>query len=270
MPMKEIWDKDSWNERLVAYLPKITEESTFKLKAEKQNRSFSKLIVYTTNGEEKALYFLGFRHEANLAGFFQGKQAKIFSWFSNESREKSTSSSENQSVLKIVNNVQTKPTEEWGKITFINLQNSEHLQPLAQLYQKVFDVYPTNIFDPDYIKKAMVTDHSFVLAINGKGDIIGAASAMKTGYESAEITDCAVDPAYRGKKVLHGIILKLEEHLLKEGILNVFSITRAKSVGMNMTIKRLFYKYEGTLVNNCKISTGYEDMNIWTKKLAEK
>lgn len=265
-----MWDKDSWNERLVAYLPTISKESIAKLQTEKQTKQFSKIIIYTTNDEGKQLIPLGFHHEANMSGFFNGEKAEVFTWFSDESRQNSSSDTENQSVLKIVESDKTKPSEMWRNITFVNLEESNEklFKPLAKLYQKVFDVYPTNIFDPKYIKKAVATDYTFVLAVNENGDIIGSASAMKTGYASAEITDCAVDPAYRGKNILHGIIMNLEDQLMKEGISHVFSITRAKSVGMNMTIKRLFYKFEGTLVNNCKISSGYEDMNIWTKKLA--
>jgi len=270
MPMKEIWDKDSWNERLVAYLPVISAESTARLQKEKQAKQFTKLIVYTTNDERNKLISLDFHHEANMSGFFNGKKAEIFTWFSKETRQNSTSNTENKSVLKIVETDQTTPSETWSNITFVLLKesNEKHFKPLTKLYQKVFDVYPTNIFDPEYIKKSVATDYTFVLAVNENGEIIGSASAMKTGYASAEITDCVVDPTYRGKNILHGIIMKLEGQLMKDGISNVFSITRARSVGMNMTIKRLSYKFEGTLVNNCKISSGYEDMNIWTKELA--
>jgi len=59
----------------------------------------------------------------------------------------------------------------------------------------------------------------------------------------------------------------IEQHLRKKEIFYLFSLTRALSYGMNITVAREGYKYMGRLKNNCIISTGFEDMNIWVKPL---
>ncbi|PYZ94597.1 putative beta-lysine N-acetyltransferase [Salipaludibacillus keqinensis] len=265
MEMKNQWDEDTRNDRLVAYLPVINKQSLERLEKCINKGNVGKMIIYTISEEESKLKKLGFTHEADMSGFFQGQSAKIYSFFPKETRKLSRTEKKNREVLQIVENNQSAPKAQWSNITFKSVEQSE-VKKLAELYKRVFEVYPTDIFNPEYIKKAINTDYIFVLALEN-GSIIGAASAMKTGYGSAEITDCAVDPDARGKNILHGIILELEKQLINEGIFQVFSITRAISVGMNMTIKRLSYTFEGTLINNCIISTGYEDMNIWTKSL---
>ncbi|SER41481.1 putative beta-lysine N-acetyltransferase [Salipaludibacillus aurantiacus] len=265
MGLKALWDVDLWNDRLVAYLPDLSAQEQEKVKEKIKNAPAGKFTVYTLENHQDTLLDLGFQHEADLPGFFEGKTAKIFSLFLKEERNKSASATKNKDVLNIVKNDKAVPSQSWKGILFSHLEESD-LDQLTSLYKRVFDVYPTNIFDQNYIKASMNNNYTFVTA-KDQGKVIGAASAMKTGYQSAEITDCAVDPDYRGRNILHGLILELETRLVKERIFNAFSITRAVSVGMNMTVKRLDYTYKGTLVNNCKISSGYEDMNIWVKKL---
>jgi hypothetical protein len=60
----------------------------------------------------------------------------------------------------------------------------------------------------------------------------------------------------------------LEDYLIKNGIFSIFTLTRASSPGMNIIPAKHGYQYTGTMTNNCKISTGFEDINIWTKYCA--
>lgn len=262
---KNKWEEDISNDRIVAYFPEISEQELEKLREEKEKQSKGKIIVYTLIENSKELSEMGFKKETSISDFFAGQTTHIYSLFINPERQKSSSVEKNNEVLNIVNRNRDTPSSQWDGITFQPV-HVDQLSELSLLFKKVFQVYPTNIFDPTYIKTAIETDYLFIVAMDGS-NIIGAASAMRTNFGSAEITDCAVNPEYRGKNILHGIVLELEKKLVEEGIVHAFSITRAKSVGMNMTVKRLAYKYEGTLTNNCQISTGYEDMNIWTKKL---
>ncbi|UCZ54884.1 putative beta-lysine N-acetyltransferase [Bacillus shivajii] len=258
------WDMDSKNDRVVAYLPQLSEKEIEKIDATIRERNPGKFIVYTTVGQINKLNHHGFELEAEMSGFFSGQKALIFTKYLKEDRKISSTAKENRDVLSIVNRDEglksTPPSFEVSVVT------DNELPELAKLFSTVFEKYPTNIFDVEYLKKAKENEYLFIVA-KDKGKIVGAASAMDTGYHSAEITDCAVNPHYRGKHILHIIVQALEKELPKKGIHHVFSITRAKSVGMNMTVKRLGYKYEGTLTNNCIISTGFEDMNVWTKKL---
>ncbi|MCD8508609.1 MAG: putative beta-lysine N-acetyltransferase [Bacillus sp. (in: Bacteria)] len=191
----------------------------------------------------------------------------VYTLYGKKEREVSISKSENSKVLTIVQE-DNKDLSNLELTNFsVSLVVEEDLEELVQLFKIVFPLYPTDIFDPNYLRKAMKENYTFMVAKTKDDKIVGVASAMESGYGSAEITDCAVHPDYRGNQLLHGIILGLEKELVKKGIDQAYSLTRAKSVGMNMTVKRLGYHYEGTLINNCIISTGFEDMNIWTKSL---
>lgn len=264
--MKNVWDVDLKNKRVVAYIPALDMEQLEKINDISQREQPDKFIIFTIQTNDELLEKLGFQLEAKMSGFFKGKTAYIFTKYYDEQRKTSKSFKQNEEVLQIVKN--DEKDERNVNIPYeIEKLRDEDLNKLAQLFKIVFPVYPTNIFDVKYLKNAMENEYFFLVAKNENGDIIGSASAMRTPYKSAEITDCAVHPNYRGKGILQRIIIELEKELIKEGIYNSFSITRAKSVGMNMTVKRLGYRYEGTLINNCIISTGFEDMNVWTKKL---
>ncbi|MBU9720048.1 MULTISPECIES: putative beta-lysine N-acetyltransferase [Bacillaceae] len=265
--MKNQWDIDMKNDRIVAYLPNLFQEEVDKLVEMIKKDSPGKVIIYTTDKDSPKLKDCGLSLEAQMSGFFAGNNAYIYTCYLNEERSLSKSSLENIEVLTAVRQ-DKKDLAICSHDYPISLIKDNEFEDLANLYRKVFPVYPTNVYDPTYLRESKDTNYIFIVA-KDKGKIIGAASAMDTGYQSAEITDCAVDPNYRGKNILHFIIMELENALLKRGINNAFSITRAKSVGMNMTVKRLGYHFEGTLTNNCIISSGYEDMNIWTKNLVK-
>ncbi len=264
--MKNIWETDIKNDRLVAYLPNLTYTDVHKLKEDINQHQRGKWIIYSIDAKAEELIQLGFSLEAATSGFFNGEKAYIYTRYGREDRSCTKTKEGNEKVLRLVSNdkkevnLQNESPYPTGKVT------EEELISLVQLYKLVFPQYPTNIFEPKALKKAMENDYLFVVAKDGE-EVIAAASAMRTGYGSAEITDCAVNPDYRGKQLLHYLVVALEKECIAEGIDHVFSITRARSTGMNMTVKRLNYEYEGTLINNCIITSGFEDMNIWSKAL---
>ncbi|PYZ98342.1 putative beta-lysine N-acetyltransferase [Alteribacter lacisalsi] len=263
---KNQWEDDQKNDRLVAWLPDFTEEDLIKLRQDLDHHERGKRIVYIKESGHSGLLGLDFREEAVSSGFFSGDKAYIYTHYGKEERSKSKSEKENSEVLAKVKADRKKITAGERAPFPVSLAGDSDLLSLASLYRMVFPEYPTNIFEPEALKKSIESDYTFAVMKDGD-EVIGAASAMDTGYGSAEITDCAVNPAYRGQAILNFIIQKLEEQCVRCGINHVFSMTRARSTGMNMTVKRLEYIYEGTLINNCVITSGFEDMNMWTKNL---
>ncbi|MBU9711298.1 putative beta-lysine N-acetyltransferase [Evansella tamaricis] len=264
--MKNQWDKDVQNDRIVGYLPNLNNIEVNRIMKLMEQDSPGKFIIYTLSKYKDILLNLGFSLESKLSGFFHGDEALIFTKYHQKDRLLSKTAKENKEVLSIVKGDTKEPCEMTHGFQ-IELVKDVELEELARLFQTVFPIYPTNIFDPDYLQKVKDSEEYMFMVAKDDNGIIGAASAMNTGYQSAEITDCAVHPDYRGKNLLNAIVMAIEKELVKKRIYHSFSLTRAKSVGMNMTVKRLNYRYEGTLINNCIISTGFEDMNIWTKKL---
>lgn len=266
--MKNKWELDRENNRIVAFLPDLAKSDDFShIQNVFREESLGKLIIHVLEPDKDILKHADFRLEGELSGFFNGNKAFVYTKYGEKEREISTSKTENENVLSIVHKDNKDLTQLQLANFKIELVEEEDLEDLVNLFKVVFQVYPTDIFNPNYLRKVMFENYTFMLAKTKDGEIVGVASAMDSGYGSAEITDCAVHPDYRGNQLLHGIILGLEKELVNQGIYHAYSLTRAKSVGMNMTVKRLGYHYEGTLINNCIISTGFEDMNIWTKSL---
>jgi putative beta-lysine N-acetyltransferase len=107
----------------------------------------------------------------------------------------------------------------------------------------------------------------FIIRENGK--IIGAASGEKDVNElNAEITDFAVNPAYRGHG-LAGLLMKAVESYLgsETDIKTLYTIARLNSPAMNAVFLKNSYSYSGTLLNNTNISTGIESMNVWYRHI---
>jgi beta-lysine N6-acetyltransferase len=66
---------------------------------------------------------------------------------------------------------------------------------------------------------------------------------------------------------LSSLIFSLENELKQEGFYTLYSLSRAVNVGINMVLSKHGYNYTGRLIDNCNISRGYEDMNIWVKEI---
>jgi len=100
--------------------------------------------------------------------------------------------------------------------------------------------------------------------------IVSAASAdMDYTNLNAEITDCATYPEYRGQGLLSNLVYSLEQDLTQKGFYTLCSLSRAMNPGINSVLFKHGYKYTGRLISNCHICGGFEDMNIWVKKLKE-
>ncbi|WP_209122222.1 putative beta-lysine N-acetyltransferase [Alkalihalobacillus sp. BA299] len=258
---------DTYNDRIVAYFPTVNDEEVTQLLELKRQYRPSKIIVYVVQAYVTFFIQKGYEIEGKIIGFFNGIDGFVISYFSNKERKTSKEIDEQHKIVSAVHQIQHIPTlpplEEDYALQIANIHDAKGL---VQLYQTVFQKYPTKIFDEDYVKKVMNDDYFFVI-IKHRGKIVSAASAMINNYRSAEITDCATDPTYRGKQFLLHIITKLEQELINRNVYYAYSLTRALSAGMNVTIKRLGYEYGGKLINNCIISTGYEDMCVWSKPL---
>ena len=81
------------------------------------------------------------------------------------------------------------------------------------------------------------------------------------------MSDFAVLPDYRGAGLGRRLLRALEQGVRSRGISTAYTIARLNSVEMNTVFKRSGYQYAGTLINNTRISTGIESMNVWYKAL---
>jgi hypothetical protein len=47
-----------------------------------------------------------------------------------------------------------------------------------------------------------------------------------------------------------------------------FTLARANVAGVNLAFERLSFTHAGIMTQSCRIGSGLEDMNIWTRTLS--
>ncbi|HAU32396.1 MAG: GCN5-related N-acetyltransferase [Desulfotomaculum sp. 46_296] len=212
----------------------------------------------------------GFVVEGIIKGFFQGEHAYCVSYFIDPGRKSTLSKAKGDYILSqcLSESKQNYPPGKYNHR--IRQADAGDIPEMIKLFAKVFKTYPSPIFNRDYLGKVMLEQALYKVA-EEDGEIISVASAdMDKLNLNAEITDCATFPEHRGKGIMRHLISAIETDLLKKGFCTVYSLSRAVNPGINKTLSRLEYKYGGRLVNNCHICGGFEDMNIWVKKLENK
>ncbi|MCA1030342.1 putative beta-lysine N-acetyltransferase [Bacillus timonensis] len=231
---------------------------------------FEKAIVKVR--QEQFEYFLGQSYilEAVIKGYFNGNDAFVMSRFYEESRR---SNSNWKKEDEIIDSIFNKSKSESGKsipTPFHMRKVKEHdYENLAELYKSVFEIYPTPLNDPSYIKKIVDEGCIFYVIENEDGELVSAASAdINYMYHNAEITDCATLPSYRKHGFMKILISALEKELINKHVYCAYSIARSLSYGMNACFFHLNYQYTGRFTNNCYIFDKLEDMNVWVKDLS--
>lgn len=230
--------------------------------------SAEKLIFKVRMENVMDLLNKGFLYEAMINEFYLGSDCHfLVKYFSVERRTSEHWIKEDeiiQNVAALPKHVSlSNPPQEYE----VRKATTAHATMLAELYRTVFEVYPTPMNDPEYIRKCIKGDTVFYMYMYD-GKIVSAASAeIDRVYHNAEITDCATLPEHRQFGLMKHLIVKLEEELLAQEIYCVYSIARALSFGMNAALYQQGYEYRGRLANNCYIFDKLEDMNMWVKKI---
>ena len=227
-----------------------------------------KLIFKVRQENVPLLIQNGFVYEAMVKRYYLGSDCFFYvKYFTDERRNSENWVQEDQimmDVLALQNNVKfPKPPKGYE----LRKAEESDVGLLAALYRTVFEVYPTPMNDPSYIKKCM-KEHTLFYIFIFEEKIVSAASAeMNMFYHNAEMTDCATLPEHRQFGLMKHLIFKIEDELLARKNYCVYSIARARSFGMNLALHQLNYKYSGRLANNCYIFAQLEDMNMWVKQL---
>ncbi len=209
----------------------------------------------------------GMRLEATIPGYYKGEEpAMVLSTYLSVERQTSSNGKDRDRVNKIVFGSKTATkkqmlpagiTLKWGQ--------AEHCPALARLYSRVFTTYPFSVFDPDYLKHTMDHDVYYMTAWHNEKLIASAAAEINPPEKNAEVTDFATLPEWRGHRLASHLLKQLESRLKSEGFRCLYTIARSSSIGMNKVFANAGYSFHGVLLNNCNISGGFEDMNMWSK-----
>lgn len=222
-----------------------------------------KLIVKSRPGDVADFERLGYRQEGVVAGYFSGTDMHFLVRYPSKERSHSPRLGDEEALLRSVlilpQRVYTEPSHAVGHAT------ETEATALAQLYRDCFRVYPTPVGDPAHIKKTMEDGTVYVFIRDGNRIVSAASAEINEKYHNAELTDCATAEGHEGKGYMRALLTALEDHLRSRGITCCYTIARSASFGMNKVFHQLGYQFGGTMVRNCMIYSGMEDMNVWYK-----
>ena len=226
-------------------------------------RRMEKIILPAREGDEKKLQGEGFFTEGVIRGYFNGTDAHFLAAFPSAKRAESSSLAEEKKMLQDILRL---PRERKVNIpagfSLRQAAKTDVLQ-IAGLFRKVFATYPSPVFDPDYLSRAMDRGDIYMVVYHGSRLAGAAAAETRRDQQRAELTNCATDPGYRGMGLNTLLLARIEKDCLSRGINCLYSLARASSYGMNLVLHRLGYIFGGSLVNNCHIDGAFENMNIW-------
>lgn len=260
---------DNFNQRIkIAKLNGDTAELLDKLHPFITKHKVGKLFCVADSEQVALLKEHDFIIEAKIGGLLNGGDGYFLSKFFIPERKITAHIPEEEEVLiksreYLLDDFTYQIQDEY----IIRNAGKQDADELAALYDSVFETYPSELNNPDFIKSIMDNDVMFKAAVcNGK--IVSAASAdMDIKHFNAEITDCATIKTHRGAGLMGRLILELEKELRKIDYRVLYSTARSMSTGINIVFAKHGYEYGGRLVNHCHICGQFENMNIWLKTL---
>lgn len=149
----------------------------------------------------------------------------------------------------------------------MRVAREEDTAGMAALYRQIFASYPFPIHDPAFLRDTMQESTIYFGVWQGENLVALSSAEMDLASNSAEMTDFATLPQYRGHGLALHLLQQMETVMQARGVRSLFTIARAYSFGMNITFARNGYRFGGTLTNNTNISGSLESMNVWHKGL---
>ncbi len=232
-----------------------------------QKRGYGKIFAKVPGWAQREFIIRGYTIEALVPLFYNTKDpAVFFGGFPDPSRrfvERDTRDGIGQIIEKAGTLAFSENRGASDEDQLVRVLDKGRADQLCGLYRAVFESYPFPVFDPDYIRESM--ENSVVYFGIFDGDTLVAASGadMDMTNLNAEMTDFAVLPRYRGKKLSPALLKAMEKEMEKHGITVFYTIARAMQAGINITFAKAGYLFAGTLINNTRIAGGIESMNVW-------
>lgn len=233
--------------------------------------AYTKIIVKAPEGFKEAFLEAGYEIEASIPKFYHGKENMYFmAKFFNDTRQI-------QKHPKRASRILVKAISRRNKRENIELDDSYEFRILgpddavdmARVFKKTFETYPFPVFDCDYLIETM-DSHVIYFGVWHHGKLVAISSCeMYEKKSNVEMTDFAILEKFRGKKLSLFLLNEMEKVMKERNIKTAYSMSRAQSYGMNITLAKFGYRYGGTVINNANLGGGIESLNIWYKSLSD-
>lgn len=237
-----------------------------------EETGLDKLIVYARGGDEMPWVRRGYFREGHIERFFADRApAHLWSRFAGDRDETPEEAAHDEAVRACLAKDPRIPPDPVPGYRY-RVATEEDVPALGVLLRDTFPEYPTSIDDQALAEKVRLGENLFGVLETVDGQFAAAASAeIDALNRSAEMTDCATAPDHRGQGLMGRLLWQLEESLYAaRRITDLYTLARAGQMGMNSTFSRLGYSFCGRLVNNCRMPTGFESMNVWCRSSASR
>jgi putative beta-lysine N-acetyltransferase len=225
-----------------------------------------RVVTFVDESLRSGLEDEGFEVEGVMPGFYRGESdCVVMGWATNESRIQPADPEGAQLTDRVLKDKEGTP----GLHAVVQTDEAtlDDAADIAEILGETFDAYPTPSGDPEYVTRQIEEGTPFRL-VRENGDIVACASAdLVRMAQTAELTDCATRPSHRGKGLMQAILTDLMDDLRVAEYPTAFTLARASVPGINVAFQRLGFKYRGRMTRSCRIGTGMEDMNIWSRWL---
>ncbi|MGQ1889927.1 putative beta-lysine N-acetyltransferase [Thermophagus sp. OGC60D27] len=232
-----------------------------------KTNGYGKIFAKISARYAPAFIMAGYETEAFVPGFYLGSEDAFFMAKYFDPKRKKVNQQEMQQFQKLLD-ADSRPelSSLDASYKMRKLVNTD-IPDMSTVFSNVFDSYPFPIFDTEFLKKEM-SEQTRYFGIFQNDKLVAISSAeCNERYKNAEMTDFAVLPSQRGKKLASHLLHMMEEYLVLRGYLTFYTIARLKSLSMNKTFLNNGYSYSGTLFNNTQIAGQIESMNIWYKRI---
>jgi beta-lysine N6-acetyltransferase len=261
----------SYNDRisLIKLAPEISSTNPSSLIDLARRNNYSKIIARVPQCQRDIFSAAGFGEEAGIPAFYDAKVKAVFMGFYLKAlRAQEPDPGQMDEILRIALEKQGGKSRCYlNDDVSLRICNEADVSALADIYKKVFPSYPFPIQNPAYIRETMES-HVDYFGIEASGGLVAVSSAeMDKKSSSAEMTDFATLPEWRGNGFSQCLLREMEKAMIKKGIKTAYTIARAMSPGMNVAFGKAAYQFGGRLKNNTNISGSIESMNVWYKHL---
>jgi len=208
--------------------------------------------------------------EARIPGFYQeGFDALFLSCFFDPERSHDDTCDQIHKTLQLSREADSSFSPKMPPLNIrIRKATIEDVYQISSLYRAAFSTYPFPIREPYYLKQIMKNGVVFCVGETSQG-IIAAGSCEIDWYASAvEMSDLAVDDAWKGVGCSRLILAFMEQQMKECGVITAYTICRAEPLPVNRLFAGACYQYGGTLIKNTNICGKLESMNVWYKRLS--
>lgn len=235
--------------------------------------SFSKLTLYVRDApgsNDEKWTEAGFRKEGVIRSFYEDdSDAELWTRYANEERATPAdveAMGDALAIAKTKDNAYAALPQGWQTRPAL----ADDAETIAGILDDTFDEYFREI-SAESLNRRIATSRTVIRLVEDQDrrTLATAAARLDVGRGTAQITDCVTLPDLRCKGLSTAAVNALQKDLAgRSRVGSVYALARSREVGMNCVLHRLGYEHTGTLINEVRMPSGWESMNLWCRGLA--